>query len=325
MSTPSRLHVLVPASVHQELIPLAAARVPAAHLTPYDEDPALSPPYAAEAEVVLRWVAGKRYAGLVANGPGVRWLHTASAGVDHVITPEVKAKPGLLLTDSGPAFAIAMGEFVLTWMLMVAHRMPEIIAQQQSRTWKWVTQEELHGQTVGIIGLGPIGQGIAARCKAFGMRTIGFRRRSEPVPDVDRTLTGPEGMDTLLRESDWVVIAAALTGETRSLLGATQFGQMKPTARLINIARGGLVDEPALINALQSGAIAGACLDVFAQEPLPLDNPLWNLPNVLISPHTSPGWTAGLRERQIEIFLSNLEKYVCGEEMAGVVDIGRGY
>jgi hypothetical protein len=160
------MFILVPSSLHDELIPLVAARVPQAVLTPYDEDPALSPTHADEAEVVLRWVAGKRYGGLVASGPRVRWLHTASAGVDHVLTPEVKAKPGLILTDSGPAFAIAMSEFVLTWMLMVAHRMPEILAQQQSRTWKWITQEELHSQTVGIIGLGPIGQGIAARCKA---------------------------------------------------------------------------------------------------------------------------------------------------------------
>ncbi|MES2463651.1 MAG: D-2-hydroxyacid dehydrogenase [Armatimonadota bacterium] len=325
MSKLSDLHILVPASLYEELVPAVVALVPEAHLTPYDEDPALAPPHADEAEIVLRWVAGKRYGALVANGPKVRWLHTASAGVDHVLTPEVKAKPGLVLTDSGPAFAIAMGEFVLTWMLMVSHRMPEMLAQQQSRTWKWITQEELHGQTVGVIGLGPIGQGIASRCKAFGMKTMGFRRRNEPVPDVDETLTGTEGLDRLLRESDWVVIAAALTGDTRSLLGAKEIARMKPTARLINIARGGLIDESALIDALRSGAIAGACLDVFAQEPLPTDNPLWDMPNVLISPHTSPGWTTGLRERQKEIFLSNLQKYVRGEEMAGVVDIDRGY
>jgi phosphoglycerate dehydrogenase-like enzyme len=319
------MHILVPASLHEELIPLVATRVPEAHLTPYEEDPALFPPHADDAEIVLRWVAGKRYSGLVASGPNVRWLHTASAGVDHVLTPEVKAKPGLILTDSGPAFAIAMGEFVLTWMLMVAHRMPEIIAQQQTRTWKWVFQEELHSQTVGIIGLGPIGRNIAERSKAFGMKTLGLRRQNEHVPFVDETLTGADGLDRLLRESDWVVIAAALTGETRSLLGPDEIAKLKPTTRLINIARGALIDEPALIDALRSSAIAGACLDVFAQEPLPLDNPLWDLPNVLIAPHTSPGWTTGLRDRQKEIFVSNLEKYVRGEEMAGIVDIERGY
>ena len=319
------MKILVPAPLLEELIVPVAARVPDAVLTPYDEDPALSPPHADEAEIVLRWVAGKRYAGLVANGPKVRWLHTASAGVDHVLTPEVKAKPGLILTDSGPAFGIAMGEFVLTWMLMVTHRMPELLAQQQSHTWSHLTQEELHGQTVGIIGLGPVGQGIAARCSAFGMRTLGLRRRKEPVPGIDQTLTGADGLERLLRESDWVIIAAALTGETRSLLGADEIAKMKPSARLVNIARGALVDETALIAALQSKSIAGACLDVFVEEPLPAGNPLWDMPHVLIAPHNSPGWTSGLRERQKEIFLSNLEKYVRGGAMAGVVDIARGY
>ena len=319
------MHILVPASLLEELIAPVAARVPDAVLTPYDEDPARTPPYKDEAEIVLRWVAGKRYAGLVSHGPKVRWLHTASAGVDHVLTPEVKAKPGLILTDSGPAFAIAMGEFVLTWMLMVTHRMPELLAQQQSHTWNHLTQEELYGQTVGIIGLGPIGQGIAARCRAFGMRTVGLRRRNEPVPGIDQTLTGADGLNKLLRGSDWVVIAAALTGETRSLLGAAEIAKMRPSARLVNIARGALVDETALIAALQSKAIAGACLDVFVEEPLPAGSPLWDMPNVLIAPHNSPGWTLGLRERQKEIFLSNLEKYVRGEAMAGVVDIARGY
>jgi phosphoglycerate dehydrogenase-like enzyme len=156
MSTVSGIDILVPISVFEDLLPLAAARVPAANLVPYDEDPAIPPPHAEEAEVVLRWFGGKRFSELVANGPKVRWLHTESACVDQVITPEIKAKRGLILTDSGTSYAIPMGEFVLTWMLMVTHRMPEMIAQQQSRTWKWITQEELHGQTVGIIGLGPL-------------------------------------------------------------------------------------------------------------------------------------------------------------------------
>jgi phosphoglycerate dehydrogenase-like enzyme len=143
------------------------------------------------------------------------------------------------------------------------------------------------------------------------MRTIGLRRRNEPVPNVDEALTGSEGLDRLLRESDWVIVAAALTGETRSLLGASEIARMKPTARLINIARGGLIDEPALVEALRTKAIRGACLDVFAEEPLPPDNPLWDLPDVLVSPHTSPGWTAGLRERQ-KRYLSRTSKNTSG-------------
>ncbi|MBC8104640.1 MAG: D-2-hydroxyacid dehydrogenase [Cytophagales bacterium] len=320
-----RILTLVPESVYEELRDLAATRVPSAHLIAYEEDRALPVPDAQSASAVLRWVGGGRYESLVADGPNVRWLHTASAGVDHVLTPEIKAKPGLIVTDSGSAFGIAIGEFVLAWMLMAAHRMPELLAQQRGHIWNSLTQEELHGKTVGIIGLGPIGQGIAARCGALGMRTIGLRRRPEPVPGVDETLTGADGLSSLLAQSDWVVIAAALTGETRSLIGAAELARMKPTARLINIARGGLVDEPALLVALQAGIIAGAYLDVFVQEPLPPSSPLWDLPNVWIAPHNSPGWTVGLRERQKEIFLSNLEAFARGEPMAGVVDIERGY
>ena len=245
---------------------------PARSLRAYAEDDSAVPGLD-EAEGVLRWVAGKRFSELVSQGPKVRWLHTASAGVDHVLTAAVREKAsstdGFTLTNSGPAFEIAISEFVLAWMLLVARRLPELLAHQRTRVWQSETQQELWGQTVGIVGLGPIGRGVASRAKAFGMRTLGLRRQQTPVPSVDAVLTGANGLRQLLRESDWVVLAAALTQESRSLIGPDQLAQMKPSAWLINIARGGLVDETALTSALQSGQIAGACLDVFAQEPLP--------------------------------------------------------
>ena len=293
-------------------------------MLPYPEDGPL-PDTWQKAEGVLRWVAGKRYAPLVTGGPKVRWLHTASAGVDHVLTPAVKDKPNLVVTDSGPAFEIAISEFVMAWMLLVARRLPELMASQKAHRWESVVQQELYGRTVGIIGLGPIGQGIAARSKAFGMKTLGFRRTQASSPNIDETLTGPDGLSRLLTESDYVVLAAALTGETKALLGPAQIAQMRPAAWLINIARGGLVDEPALIAALRGEKIAGACLDVFAQEPLPEDSPLWDLPNVHIAPHNSPGWTAGLHERQKMLFLDNLRRFASGEPLESVVDIARGY
>ncbi len=316
--------ILVPESVHDELTASVKTHIPEADLHPYSEDGPL-PDGLSRAEGVLRWVAGKRYAELVSQGPQVRWLHTASAGVDHVLTPPVRAKAGLTVTDSGPAFEIAISEFVLAWMLLVARHLPEIMTQQREHHWEWRTQEELYGQTVGIIGLGPIGQGVAVRAKAFGMRTLGLRRHPQAVPSVDEVLTGEDGLTRLLGESDWVVLAAALTQQSHSLIGPKQIAQMKPSAWLINIARGGLVDEPALITALQTGQIAGACLDVFAQEPLPTSSPLWDMPNVHIAPHNSSGWTAGLRERQKALFLDNLTKFVRGEPLTGVVDIARGY
>jgi phosphoglycerate dehydrogenase-like enzyme len=316
--------VLVPAPVHEDLTALIGEAAPGVQLLPYAEEETTLEG-AEDAEVVLRWVAGKRYEGLVADGPKVRWLHTASAGVDHVLTPRVKEKPDLLVTDSGPAFGICIGEFVLGWMLMVAHCLPDILEQQRERVWRWVTQEELYGQTVGIIGLGPVGQGIAERCKAMGMRTVGLRRRPEAVPFVNEVRTGPEGLASLLAESDWVIVAAALTGESHALLGAAEFARMKPTARLVNVARGGLLDEEALITALREERIAGACLDVFTKEPLPIDSPLWEMPNVYVSPHTSPGWTTGLRQRQMQLFANNLKRYIRKEPLEGVVDIARGY
>ena len=318
------MNVLVPEHLYNELKDAAHAAAPSVTLLPYSEDGPAEDAWQ-NAEGVLRWVAGKRFASLVADCPNVRWLHTASAGVDHVLTPAVKAKPGIVVTDSGPAFEIAISEFVLAWMLLVARRLPELMAFQRQHRWESLTQRELYGQTVGIIGLGPIGLGIAARTKAFGMKTLGLRRRSLPASDIDEVLTGPNGLARLLAESDYVVVAAALTGETKALLGAEQIALMKPSTWVINIARGGLIDEPALIRALQGGTLAGACLDVFAQEPLPSDSPLWEMPNVYIAPHNSPGWTTGLRERQKALFLSNLGRFSRGEPLENAVDIEQGY
>jgi phosphoglycerate dehydrogenase-like enzyme len=322
----SAMIVLVPAAVHDELAQSAASRAPGVRLLPYAEDDA---PEAvaglADAQAVLRWVAGKRYADLVARGPRVRWLHTASAGVDHVLTPAVRAKPGLAVSDSGPAFEIAIAEFVLAWMLLVARGLPALMASQRAHRWQAAPQSELHGKTVGIIGLGPIGRGVAWRAKAFGMRTLGLRQSEAPAPSVDEVLTGPAGLDRLLAASDWVVLAAALTGETRALIGADQLARMKPTAWLINIARGGLVDEPALVAALEQERIGGACLDVFAEEPLSPDSPLWDLPNAHLAPHNSSGWDPALRERQKTIFLDNLARFARGEPLLNAVDIARGY
>ena len=161
--------------------------------------------------------------------------------------------------------------------------------------------------------------------RAVGQQMIASLPAAQVGVRGPRAGRGPDGLRRLLAESDYVVLAAALTGETKALLGPAQISQMKPSAWLINIARGGLADEPALIEALQSKKIAGACLDVFAQEPLPQDSPLWEMPNVHIAPHNSPGWTAGLHERQKALFLSNLRRFASSEPLQSVVDIARGY
>ena len=318
------MKILVPEHLLEELRLSASEAAPKAELLPYSEtDNAL--PGQGEAVALLRWVWGKQYARVVAQMPDIRWLHTASAGVDHVLTPEIQAKTSLLITDSGPAFEIAIAEFVLAWMLFVARGLPALQANQREHLWKPVPQFELHGKTVGIIGLGPIGRGTAMRAKAFGMHTLGLRRQNRPIESVDEVLVGTEGLHKLLVESDFVVLAAALTGETRALIGAAQLAEMKPTAWLINIARGGILDESALIAALSAHQIGGACLDVFAQEPLPPDSPLWNLPNVHLAPHNSPGSDPNLHIRQKSIFIENLHRFAHGKPLENVVDKTRGY
>lgn len=318
------MKILVPKHLHDTLIGPAQDIAPTATLLPYSEDEA---PVAGleEAEAVLRWAGGKRFSQVVEAAPRLRWLHTASAGVDHVLTPAVKANADLVVTDSGPAYEIAIGEFVLAWMLQVAHGLMALADNQRAHVWRGAAQFELHGRTVGIIGLGPIGRGVAERSKAFGMKTLGLRRHNRPVDHVDEVRTGADGLHSLLAESDFVVIAAALTGESRALIGADALARMKRSAWLINIARGGLVDEPALIAALQNGTIAGACLDVFAREPLPPDSPLWDLPNVHIAPHDSSGGGAEIDARRRAIFLDNLGRFERGETLENVVDKEQGY
>jgi phosphoglycerate dehydrogenase-like enzyme len=316
--------VLVPESVIAELSDDVARICPNVELAAYDEGSA-PVERLADADAVVRWYSGRRFSDLVERGPKVRWLHTVSAGVDHVLTPAVRAKQGLVVTDSGPAFEAAISEFVLAWMLMVARHLPELIDHQRKRLWKGVTQRELCGATVGVIGLGPIGRGVAKRAKAFGMRTLGLRRHSEPVEHVDVVLTGPVGLERLLAESDYVVLAAALTPETRTLLGRHEIAHMKHDAWVINIARGAMIDEPALTDALREGRIGGACLDVFAEEPLPHESELWDMSNVFIAPHNSSGGTEGLHKRRNALFLENLRRFAIGEPLENVVDFSQGY
>ncbi len=320
--------ILVPETIKAELLAATTGLQSVVELAFYAED-GPAPAALAEAEAIFRWVGGKRFSQLVADAPRLRWLHTASAGVDHVFTPEVLAQAesgALALSDSGPAFGPAISEWVLMMMLAAARHLPEQQEHQRNRSWQAVKgQREIFGATVGIVGLGPIGRAVAERAKAFGMRVVGLRRSPQPVDSVDEVLTGSAGLETLIAASDYVVLAAALTGETHHLIGAEQLARIKPDAWLINIARGGMVDESALIQALQSGQIAGAALDVFAAEPLQADSPLWGMPNVLISPHNSGGWTPGLRARQLAIFVENLRRFAKGEALENVVDIARGY
>lgn len=255
--------------------------------------------------------------------PSLKWIHSISAGVEHALDDFLRTAP-VVLTNARGVFDLPIAETVLAYILMIVKKMPTFLAQQREHRWKKQALREAHGLTVGIVGLGSIGAEIARLCTALGMRVLAIRRRlEEGAPNVTQLLP-PEQLEQLLAQADFVVLALPLTAETRGLIGAAQLRAMRPEAWLINIARGAIVDEAALIQALQNGVIAGAALDVFATEPLPPDSLLWDMPNVIITPHNS--WsTPHLEAREATLFLDNLERYVRGEPLRYVVDKALGY
>jgi phosphoglycerate dehydrogenase-like enzyme len=203
--------------------------------------------------------------------------------------------------------------YVLHWERQVSRHQ----AQQADREWNLLISDDLTSKTLGIVGLGGIGEAAARVGRAFGMRVIGLRRSAVESLNVDLTLPASE-LHALLGQSDYVVLSVPFTDETRHLIGAAEFASMRKSAVLINVARGGVVDEPALIEALQSRTIHGATLDVVSQEPLPATSPLWTLDNCVITPHDA-GWSPRANERITALFLDNLGHYVRGEPMRNEV------
>lgn len=260
---------------------------------------------------------------VLAAGPMLKWVHLASAGVDHALYPSLLARP-ITLTNSAGVYAIPIAEHVLSMMLALSRKLPEIVRQQARLEWSGIAGGELTGSTALIIGLGGIGTRVAELCRAFGMRVIATRRHMEhPVEGVDG-LYPTDRLAEALPQADWVIVCAPLTEATRHLIGANEIAIMKARARIINIARGGLIDEAAMIDALSSGRLAGAGLDVFEKEPLPETSPLWTLPNVIISPH-SAGSSPNSLHRTLDLFEDNLRRYVAGEPLRNVVDKRAGY
>lgn len=265
--------------------------------------------------------------------PRLRWLAMPSAGADGALrTGLVRDDGAPIVTTANGVHAVPISEFVFSMLLIWARHWPDILALQRDRTWAdrrtWLRLSggELDGSTLGIVGLGAIGRQVARLGRAFGMRVIAARRTAAPGasdPDADE-LVSTDALPRLLSQADYLVLAVPSTPQTRQLIGADELRAMKPTAFLVNIARGSIVDEPALIEALQTGIIAGAGLDVTAEEPLPSDNPLWTLPNVILSPHIS-GSTNRYSRRFTDLFLRNLALYRSGEPMINVVQASRGY
>jgi D-2-hydroxyacid dehydrogenase (NADP+) len=273
------------------------------------------------AEVIYGWIH-QFPRNLLARTSGLRWIQVMSAGVDR-LPDEMLKSPISIVTVSG-LHGAPMGEVVLEMMLMLAKDAPACQQMKQSREWKRYTPRLLKGQTVGILGLGHVGREIARLCRAFGMTVAGLRRSDGPAAvEVDRVYPRGE-LRGLLAESDFVVLALPLTAETRGLIGEAELRCMKPNAYLINVARGAVVDEAALIRALEEKRIAGAGLDVFVREPLPPESPFYGLPTVIFSPHIS-GEMPDYEARATDIFCENLRRYIAGEPFLHEVDKGKGY
>jgi phosphoglycerate dehydrogenase-like enzyme len=251
---------------------------------------------------------------LIDTMPNLRWIHSTGAGIESFASPGLGER-GVIVTNSSGVYAPAMAEYALAAMVAIARDLRRLIAQQEERCWNHeaVSGTELYGKRVGIVGYGATGRYLATVCKALGMEVWATKRKpmltaGEPV---DRLL-GPERLHELLGASDYLVVTASLNSTSRHLLGEAEFHAMKPGAGLVNVARGGLVDQEALISALADGRVGGAVLDVVEPEPLPPESPLWAHPRVIVTSHISGGSPEGWA-RSMDLFRRNLPLYLDGD------------
>lgn len=250
------------------------------------------------------------------------WIHVAGAGVDAVLFPELRDSD-VVVTNARGVFDDTIAEYVVMLMLVFAKDLLTTLEAQRDHTWRHRESGRLGGATVLVVGTGPIGRAIARRSRCLGMRVLGVARSPRQDPDFER-LVASEDLHAVLPEADYVVIAVPLTSETEGMFGSEELRLLKPSARLINVARGRVVDESALVAALRRRELAGAALDVFETEPLPADSPLWDMAGVIVSPHMSAdfhGWLDALAD----LFVANYRRWRAGETLSNVVDKQRGY
>lgn len=279
-----------------------------------------------DVEVLLRgWsLGGDPLDRLVGRAPRLRWIHSVSVGVESVLTPCVRLR-GLTVTNGRGVFDRPIAEYVMTMILALCRRLPQLIELQRERTWQPLEARELSETTIGLVGLGGIGCEIATLARPFGPRIVAVRRRpgAGSVEGVE-VLGGMDALPGLMAVSDFVVLALPLTSETEALIDDASLGAAKPGAWILNVARGGLVDELALLRALRSGPLGGAVLDAFREEPLPETSPFYRLSNCIVTPHTS--WSsAAVLSRTLDVFCGNLRRYCAGAPLEHLVDLAAGY
>jgi phosphoglycerate dehydrogenase-like enzyme len=277
------------------------------------------------------------------QAPDLKWIQFHRAGNEQFLDTQILQKPNLVATSLSGASTPQMAEHILEMILAFGHRLPTAFALKQASTWPEDAEErfspqELNQSTVGIIGYGSIGRGVARLCRAFGATILaskydarhpddqGYMREGtgDPKGDFVRRLYPAQAVGSMVKECDFVVVSVPLTPETQNLIGETELAAMKPSACLVDISRGGVVNHADLIIALQEGIIAGAALDVFPEEPLPSDSPLWQLPNVIITPHIA-GISPQYDQRAAALFIENLNRYLDDQPLLNQIDLSRGY
>jgi phosphoglycerate dehydrogenase-like enzyme len=283
---------------------------------------------APNASVLLNWSGSlELFRSVFAMCRNLRWVHSRSAGLDKALFPEL-VESSVPLTNGRGVFSASLGEFVAGAILYFAKDFRRMIRNQAAGVWEPFDIVPVSGQTAGIVGYGDIGRATAERIRPLGMTILALKRRASQLaaatdPLVEK-MYGPEQRTEMLARCDYVVVATPLTPETQGTIGAPEFVAMKPTAVVINVGRGPVIDEIALIDALSSGRIKGAALDVFDEEPLPEGHPFYKLENVLLSPHCAdhtPDWL----DNAMQFFLEQFQRYRKGELLLNVVDKKSGY
>ena len=278
-----------------------------------------------------------------AHTPNLRWIQYHYAGVDFIQSSPLVERQDIRVTTMSGASAIQEGEFIVMSLLALGHRIPELIQNHSKREWpqdRWekFVPRELFGSTVGLVGYGSIAREVARMLQPFGCSILAAKKDAMHPEDSGYALEGhgdPEGiyfdrlypmeaLRSMLKECDFVVVTLPLNRETYGVIGKEEFEAMKPGAYLVHISRGGVVDESAMLTALQEKRLAGAVVDVFTQEPLPPENPLWKIPNLIVTPHVS-GFSANYKERAGALFIANMQRYLAGETLYNLYDPKRAY
>lgn len=255
--------------------------------------------------------------------PNLRWAHVAAVGVDACVSEEVRASQ-ITMTNSSGVTATQMAEYALGLILAIDKGLVGKVRDQQAKVWRPTETGRLQGRKLLLFGVGAVNRHLAIVARALQMHVIGVGRSARPAFGGFDLVIGSETIDEVLPEADYVVLAAPATQETRGIFDRNRIGLMKPEVILVNVGRGALIDQDALVDALQTGRIRGAGLDVFAEEPLPNDSPLWGMKNVLISPHMSSDFV-GWKEALVERFVENLDRWINDEELLSIVDLDLGY